>query len=177
MKVSSAIKHLILSALILPTHTAMAKNPSSSIIVKGVGDEMVLFYKPTKMQKSKSSDAESDMLIDFTFTSHNDSLTINSTHVSKSPLRIDSVTISAGNCISSHPLKAIYVEPEGHKWKSRLSFSLSLSEFKRLASFEAPPVFSFMKDYSFLYSDSRQSWENRKDVFNLMLEIINLNYE
>ncbi len=156
---------------------ANAKNPSSAILVKGFGDNTLVFYRPSKMPRASSSAALSDMVLDVTISTINDSASIKSTHYTSMPLQIDSVIITSGNFVKKYPIEKIFVESRGRKWEYRLCFNLSKAEFIELTSIETPPVFSFGSEHPLVYADKNKSWNRRKNIFNLMLQIIDLNDE
>lgn len=154
-----------------------AKNPASSISVKGFGEDMVIFNKPSKMRKTKASSALSDMSIDFTFTKYNDSVAVKSTHLTSLPLQMDSVTIKSNNCLMKYPLEKLFVEPDGKRWKTRLCFYMSRHELIEMVLAEIPPIFTFNKNDNIAYCDTEKYWKKRKEILKLMLEIIELNNE
>lgn len=154
-----------------------AKNPASSISVKGFGEDMVIFNKPSKMRKTKASSAVSDMSVDFTFTKYNDSVAVKSTHITSLPLQMDSVTIISDNYLAKYPLEKLFVEPDGNRWKTRLCFYMSRHELIEMVSAEIPPIFTFGQTGNIAYCDMEKQWKMRKEILELMLEIIELNNE
>lgn len=169
----------ILSVLLLSILSVgvNAKDPASSLIIKSAGDETLIFVKQSKMLKVKGSGTRTDMLLDVTYTSSNDSIAIKSTHLTDTPIQLDSVTIETGTLTRRHPLEKIYIEPDGRKWESRLCFNISRSDLLEMISSETPPKFIYGTEPSLTYQDNHKSWEKRISVFKLMLDIIEYNNE
>ena len=170
---------IILLLILIAPLGVYARNPSSSLIVKGISGETVVFAKPTKMSRVKISNSKSlsDMTLDLTIISANDSISIKSTHLTDSPIQLDSVTLSTKTFIKRYPLNKIFVEAVGNKWRSRISFDIPRSEFLQLTSSTTPPMFIFGSQSHLIYQDKQKTWDNRKKVYNLMLEIIDINHE
>lgn len=169
--------YICLILFLLTSLAATAKDPASWLLMKGFGDETVIFYKPSKMQKVKTSGALSDMSIDFTATTCNDSVAVKTTHFTTQPMQMDSITVTSDNSVRKYPLEKIYAEPDGKRWKTRLCFCISQQELADLVRGDTPAVFTFGEENPPAYSDNAKAWRERKEVIKLMLDILVINHE
>lgn len=156
-----------------------AKDPSSALVVKSTADAMVVFAKPTKMSKKKGSAALKDLEYDITALTLCDSISVTASVITATPLVLDSVSVESGVQCCKYSLERIFVEPKGKNWLSRIRFYIPMSDFVFLTSSDVAPIliFSPNSENAPAFEDKRSKWLERKQVYNLIINILNQNHE
>lgn len=177
MKYLRSVIALIISVCV--ACSVNAKNPSSALLVKSTSDATVVFAKPTKMSKKKNSAALKDLEYDVTASTMCDSISITASVITAAPLVLDSVNVECGAQCLTYSLERIFVEPKGENWLSRIRFYVPISDFKSVILSDVAPVivYSPKSENAPSFEDKKSKWRNRKQVYELIINILNQNYE
>lgn len=157
-----------------------AKNPASALLIKSTPDATVVFVKPEKMSKAKDSDACKELEYDITAATLSDTIFFTASVITRMPMSTDSITITgSGDFCRTYPLERIFVEPKGDKWISRVRAGMPLAEFKELIALQQSPEFIFApgSPSKVSFQDKQKKWDDRCRIYNLLIEILNRNYE
>lgn len=165
--------------VVILSYPMNAKDHSSELVVKSTYDAMVVFAKPTKMSKKKGSAALKDLEYDITATTVCDSIGVTASVITATPLVLDSVCVECGVQSLKYSLERIFVEPKGKNWLSRIRFYIPMRDFVFLISLDAAPTFIYSpnSENAPTFEDKRSKWLDRKQIYNLIINILNQNHE
>lgn len=168
------LKNIILTLLMIAAAThASAQNINKKYYSRITDQGYIYFVKPRKMPR-EGKVALKDMVFDITCASSNDSASFTATIITAQPMKENSVTITEANG-KTHKTNILHLftDADGHNYKNRVRFYLSMAEAEQL--YEAPSSFklSFEQGPSFFYPAGK--WKKEQKIVPAIFTLYELN--
>lgn len=112
---------------------------------------------------------------DLTYTSWNDTITMNFTYAKSEPLLIDSIKYLSGSIKVEGKAHKLYVEPTSKKWIHRYSLKSKAADFFYLYNANATPEITiYSNGESYNYYVDRPAWRNYVPIGQKIFKMIRL---
>lgn len=152
---------------------ASAQNINKQFYSRITEQGYVYFVKPRKMPREGKA-ALKDLVFDITCVSANDSASFTATIITAQPIKDLNVTITtADGQTRKAALEHLFTDPEGHNFKNRVRFHMSMAEAEALYAASASFKLTFEKGMSFAYPAGK--WKKEQKIVPAIFSLYETN--
>lgn len=151
---------------------AYGQNIKKHYISKAQVEGTIYHFLPVSLYADTNGEA---LTYDLTYTTWNDSITMNFTYVTPDPMLIDSIRYVSGETGVEGRVEKLYVEPTTKKWKHRYSLKCRADDFFQLYHSKAvPEIIIYAKGKDHRYYADKSGWHKYMPIGQKIFKMIRL---
>lgn len=152
------------------------ENITDKYIIQGRDKDALCFILPYKIPNITKNKKE--ILVDITYITSENEVTVNMTISSNKPLSVDSIAFISENRLTVTNIKTFYIDKDGQWWKHRYSYKLPFNFIKAMYLSNNPfQIIVFSEIDKFQFSYSTKDWHKEQTWMNEILLIITKNIQ
>lgn len=171
------IKLLYLLLLLFSSNDISAQNISKKYVMKATEHGTLFFVLPSQIPLNESNNCSKDLTFDLTYLTKKDSITINSTFITQTQERIDSIRLHYDQGKQYHASFTIfYVQQKSNKWHYRINMPIPYSILRQAYISEMPFTIEIIsKKYISTFSYKKKEWDKARNTMNQIFTVIEAN--